>query len=132
MPRTVSKPTDPTSRTSRARLAIMVMRLFEIWKLSAQEQISLLGLSAGGRNTLYRYRNGGPLAKRRDLLERVGHLLGMHKTLHLTFPHDLDLAYRWMTVPNRSLGARPVDLIAERGFEGLLTVRRYLELECGR
>jgi hypothetical protein len=41
------------------------------------------------------------------------------------FPHDRDLAYQWMTAPNRRLGARPVDLIVERGFEGLLALRRY-------
>jgi hypothetical protein len=37
-----------------------------------------------------------------------------------------------MTTFNRRLAARPLDIVLERGFEGLLAVRRYLELERGR
>ena len=65
-------------------------------------------------------------------LERAGHLLGIHKSLRMLFPHDLDLAHRWMTQPNRQLGARPVDLVIEHGFEGLLAVRRYLDFQRGQ
>ena len=56
----------------------------------------------------------------------------IHKSLRLLFPHDRDLAYRWMTQPNRRLGERPVDLILEHGFEGLLAVRRYLDFQRGQ
>jgi hypothetical protein len=65
------------------------------------------------------------------LLDRVGHLLGIHKSLRILFPHDRDLAYRWMTTPNRRLGGRPVDVALDRGFEGLLALRRYLDFERG-
>jgi hypothetical protein len=37
-----------------------------------------------------------------------------------------------MTQPNHRLGERPVDLILEHGFEGLLAVRRYLDFQRGR
>jgi hypothetical protein len=110
----------------------MVTRLLEHWELTATEQAEVLGLSAGSRSTLGRYRRGEPLADNRDLLDRAGHLLGIHKSLRLLFPHDRDLAYRWMTQPNRRLGERPVDLILEHGFEGLLAVRRYLDFQRGR
>jgi hypothetical protein len=119
------------SREARSRLAAMVARLLEHWGLSAVEQAEVLGLSAGSRSTLGRYRGGEPLADNRDLLDRAGHLLGIHKSLRLLFPHDRDLAYRWMTQPNLRLGARPVDVIRERGFEGLLAVRRYLDFQRG-
>jgi len=109
----------------------MVTRLLEHWQLSATEQAIVLGLSAGSRSTLARYRNGEPLADNRDLLERAGHLLGIHKSLRMLFPHDRELAYRWMTQPNGRIGARPVDLIIERGFEGLLVLRRYLDFQRG-
>jgi hypothetical protein len=109
----------------------MVTQLFEHWRLSATEQAALLGLSADNRSTLARYRKGDPLADSRDLLDRVGHLLGIHKSLRILFPHDRDLAYRWMTTPNRRFGARPVDVAVERGFEGLLALRRYLDFERG-
>jgi hypothetical protein len=127
-----SVPVDPTTRHARARLASMVMRLFEHWQLSAAEQSAVLGLSVGSRTTLSRYRGGEPLADNRDLLDRAGHLLGVHKSLRLLFPHDRDLAYRWMTAPNRRLGARPVDLVIQYGFEGLLAVRRYLDYQRGQ
>jgi hypothetical protein len=124
--------TDTGSREARGRLAAMVTRLLEHWQLPATEQAILLGLSAGSRSTLARYRSGEPLADNRDLLERAGHLLGIHKSLRMLFPHDRDLAYRWMTQPNRRLGARPVDLVIEHGFEGLLTLRRYLDFQRGQ
>lgn len=123
---------DTSSREARGRLATMVTRLLDHWHLPAAEQAELLGLSSGSRSTLARYRGGEPLADSRDLLDRAGHLLGIHKSLRLLFPHDRDLAYRWMTQPNRRLGARPVDLVIEHGFEGLLAVRRYLDFQRGQ
>jgi hypothetical protein len=123
---------DVSSRQARARLAAMVTRLMEHWHLTAAEQAQVLGQSAGSRSTLARYRGGEPLADNRDLLDRAGHLLGIHRSLRLLFPHDRDLAYRWITQPNQRFGARPVDLIIEKGFEGLLAVRRYLEFQRGQ
>lgn len=123
---------DAGSREARARLALMVTRLLDHWQLTAAEQAALLGLSAASRSTLARYRGGEPLADSRDLLDRAGHLLGIHKSLRLLFPHDRDLAYGWMTQPSRRLGRRPVDLVIEHGFEGLLAVRRYLDFQRGQ
>ena len=122
---------DPHARESRVALAGMITQLFDHWRLGTAEQAALLGLSPDNRSTLARYRKGEPLADSRDLLDRAGHLLGIHKSLRILFPHDRDLAYRWMTVPNRLLGARPVDVAIERGFEGLLALRRYLDFERG-
>jgi transcriptional regulator with XRE-family HTH domain len=123
---------DLGTRESRARLAAMVTKLLDHWQLSTSEQAALLGLSGGSRSTLARYRAGEPFGDSRDLLDRAGHLLGIHKSLRLLFPHDRDLAYRWMTQPNRRLGARPVDIVVEHGFEGLLALRRYLEFQRGQ
>src|SRR4030095_12076015 len=119
------------TREARERLARMVMQLFEHWGVSTSEQAALLGLSPDNRSTLSRYRKGEPLADSRDLLERAGHLLGIHKSLRILFPQDRDLAYRWMTTPNRRLAARPVDIIVEDGFEGMLGAARFLELRGG-
>jgi hypothetical protein len=123
---------DVAARDSRARLAAMVTKLLEHWKLGTAEQAALLGLSTASRSTLARYREGEPLADSRDLLDRAGHLLGIHKSLRILFPYDRDLAYRWMTQFNQRLGGRPVDIIIERGFEGLLAVRRYLDFQRGQ
>jgi hypothetical protein len=123
---------DWGSREARSRLAAMVSRLLAHWQLTAAEQAAVLGLSAGSRSTLARYRGGEPLADNRDLLDRTRHLLAIHKSLRLLFPHDRSLAYRWMTQPNRRFGKRPVDLIVEHGFEGLLVLRRYLDFQRGQ
>jgi hypothetical protein len=53
-------------------------------------------------------------------LDRVSHLLAIHE-------------YLWPTTPNRTFGGQsPAELIRKEGFLGLLTVRRYLDLERGR
>jgi transcriptional regulator with XRE-family HTH domain len=122
---------DATSREARARLARRITTLVGHWGLSAAEQAAALGISPGSRSTLVRYRAGEPLADDRDLLDRASHLLGIHKSLRILFPHDRDLAYAWMTTGNRRLGARPIDLIVQHGFEGLLALRRYLDFLRG-
>ena len=124
---------DLHARASRERLARLLVALFDRWALSAVDQAVLLGLSPQSRSTLARYRRGEPLADNADLLARAGHLLGIHKALRLLFPHDRDLAYRWVSAPNRRFGgAAPLDIMKQYGYEGILTVRRYLDFERGR
>jgi hypothetical protein len=127
-------PLDADLHSSKAReqLAKMIIRLFDHWELPLTEQAGLLGLSRTNRASIARYRNGEPLADNQDLLDRVGCLLGIHKVLRIMFPQNRDLVYRWMTAPNRRFGKRPIDVVLEHGFEGLLAVRRYLETERGR
>ena len=124
---------DLHARTSRERLARMVVSLLDHWKLAPNDQAALLGLSAQSRSTIARYRRGEPLADSADLLSRAGHLLGIHKALRILFPHDLELAYRWVSAPNRRFGgATPLELMKRHGYEGILAVRRYLDFERGR
>jgi hypothetical protein len=116
----------------RSALARMVTRLFETWGLGTEDQLAMLGLSTGNRAALSRYRKGEPLAASRDLLERAGHLLAIHKNLRLIFPQDRDLAYAWMTQRNRAFeGLTPVEAIREWGFAGILMVRAYLDRSRG-
>ena len=123
---------DLHQRENRERLARMVVQLFDHWQLSAPDQASLLGLSPASRATVARYRNGEPLADNTDLLARAGHLLGIHKALRVLFPHDRDLAYRWVSTSNRKFGDRKPLETLKQGYEGILTVRRYLDFERGR
>jgi hypothetical protein len=116
----------------RGALARMVTRAFEHWSLGSEDQLAMLGLSTGNRAALSRYRKGEPLAASRDLLERAGHLLAIHKNLRLIFPQDRDLAYAWMTRRNRAFdGLTPVEAIREWGFTGMLMVRAYLDRSRG-
>jgi transcriptional regulator with XRE-family HTH domain len=123
---------DLHARSSRERLARLVVALLDHWKLAPNDQAVLLGLSTQSRSTIARYRRGEPLADSADLLARAGHLLGIHKALRILFPHDRDLAYRWVSTPNRRFGASPLDVMKRHGYEGILAVRRYLDFERGR
>ena len=127
-PRPEAFSADLRSRPSRERLARLVVALLDHWALSPSDQAALLGLSPQSRSTVARYRKGEPLADSADLLARAGHLLGIHKALRILFPHDLDLAYRWVGTPNRRFdGAAPLEVMKKHGYEGILAVRRYLD-----
>ena len=116
----------------RGALAQMVMTLLDHWQLSTEDQAALLGLASGNRAALANYRSGKPIGTSRDQYERVGHLLGIHKNLRLLFPHNRDLAYRWMSTRNKAFdNLSPVDVVKEWGFAGLLMVRAYLDRARG-
>ncbi len=116
----------------RRALAKMIMTLLDHWKLTTEDQAVLLGIAPNNRAALTRYRKGEPIGSSRDQYERVGHLLGIHKNLRLLFPHNRDLAYRWMSTRNKAFDHRtPVEVIKEWGFAGLLMVRSYLDRSRG-
>ena len=123
------KQEQPTQTTQdRGALAKMVMALFDHWKLTTEDQASMLGLAVSNRATLMRYRKGDAIGTSRDQYERVGHLLGIHKNLRLLFPQNRDLVYRWMSTRNKAFeNLSPVEVVASHGFVGLLTVRAYLD-----
>ena len=117
----------------RKAIAGMLMKLFDHWQLSTEEQLDALGFSISNRAVLARYRRGEPIAANRDTIERAGHLLGIHKNTRLLFPHNRDLAYAWIKTRNQAFQNRtPIDVIREFGFAGLLMVLAYLDRARGR
>lgn len=116
-----------SNRIVRARLARMICNLFDHWQIDITTQATLLGLSPRG-DAIYRYRNGGALPNRRDLLDRVGHLFGLHSSLRVIYPHNRELVYRWPTSRNKMFGnLAPVEVMIERGLPGMAAIRGYLE-----
>lgn len=127
---TSSSPSAPP--IDRRAVSGMLMKLFDHWKLSTEEQLDALGFSTSNRAILTKYRRGEPISAGRDTTERAGHLLGIHKNLRLLFPHNRDLGYAWMKARNRAFeNLRPIDVIREFGFAGLLMVRAYLDRARG-
>lgn len=123
----------PQSKEARVVLARAVSRLFANWQLSAADRLALLGLSEDNRTALARYERGEPLAASRDLLDRAGHLLGIHKSLQLLYPQNPDVVKNWMTSANRKFhGDTPVDIVRRFGFPGLVMVRGMLDAMRGR
>ena len=122
-----------TNGIDRKAIAGMLMKLFDHWKLSTEEQLDALGFSVTNRAALARYRRGEPISGSRDTLERAGHLLAIHKNLRLLFPLDRDLAYAWIKTRNRAFDNRsPIEVIREFGFAGLLMVLAYLDRARGQ
>lgn len=118
----------PYSRENREALAASLLRLFDHWRLSSDQQLTLLGYSRGSRATLKRLREGGALPASRDALDRAGHLLGIHKSLRLIYPRNPAARYGWITSRNRDFGERsPLAVIEKHGLPGLLMVRTYLD-----
>jgi len=117
----------------RGAISKMLMQLFEHWAISTEDQLDMLGLARDNRAALTRYRKGIPMSASRDASERAGHLLAIHKNLRLLFPHNRDLAYRWMSTRNQAFeGRTPVEVVKDFGFAGLLMVRGYLDRMRGQ
>ncbi|MDB5971049.1 MAG: hypothetical protein JWQ90_3499 [Hydrocarboniphaga sp.] len=116
------------SKDERSRLAKMITRLFEHWSVDTSAQAELLGLSGGSRTAVSRYRRGTPLPESRDLIDRVGNLFGIHKSLRLLYPHNPELVYRWPTLRNSTLDHyTPVEIMVEQGLPGIVAIRGYLD-----
>jgi hypothetical protein len=64
----------------------------------------------------------------REEYERVGHLLGIHRSLCLLFPRNRDVVYGWMEMCDRAFGGMTsVEAIKGYWFARLMVVRAYLD-----
>ncbi|SHJ88461.1 Protein of unknown function [Malonomonas rubra DSM 5091] len=114
----------------RQTLAKMLMRLFDLWELTLDEQSQILG-HAANISEIDRYRDGEPLDDNEELLIRAGILLGIHKSLRMLYPRNDEIAYRWISYRNKAFGnRRPLDVIIEEGVAGLRSVDNYLLRLC--
>lgn len=114
------------------RLATMVTQLFDHWQLDGSTAAALLGLSENSRTAMAGYRKGKPLPDNRDLLDRVGNLFGIHKSLRLLYPHNRELVYAWPTARNQRLdNLTPVEIMVEQGLPGIVAMRGYLDFLRG-
>jgi hypothetical protein len=123
---------DLSAPEERGRMAKLVTRLFELWQLSTAEQLNLLGLSETSRALLTKYRKGEPLPLSRDVQDRVGWLLAIHKALRLLYPHNEALRYSWVSRRNQALdNLSPLDVMLDQGIIGIAMISRYLDLQRG-
>ena len=117
---------------ARKKLARMVTRLFELWGLPAADQLELLGLSRTSRAQISRYRQGRALPSSRDMLDRIGWLLSIHKSLRLLYPRNENIRYTWVKRRNRILDdQRPLEIMKYQGLIGIARVARYLDFLRG-
>lgn len=115
----------------RQRLARRVTRVLDLWDIDEADQLELLGIPAKKQSLLVAYRQGQALDTERDQLGRVGHILAIHQGLKSLGPNDRSRRFYWVKETNSKLGGlRPLDLMLE-GYEGLLTVREYVDFVKG-
>jgi len=111
----------------------MVLRLMQAWKLDTRQQAALLGVRSP--STIYRWKSHGAKRLRVDTLERIRHLLAIHKQLRLLFYHNPDLAKAWVSTRNRAScfgGKRPVEIMLRGSISDFELVRGYLEQAAGQ
>ena len=113
---------------TRAALSKMIIKLFKLWNIAQAEQLNLLGLSPKSRAMLTRYAKGKTLPATRDMLDRVGWLLSIHKSLGLLYPRNEDVRYGWVKQRNTAFdNLTPLDVMKEQGIIGIAKVARCLD-----
>lgn len=124
---------DLKSPESRKSMAKLVTNLFDLWGLPVADQLNLLGLSETSRTLLTKYRKGNAIPISRDMIDRIGWLLSIHKALRLLFPYNKEFRQKWVTRRNRMMdNLRPVDIMKDKGIIGIATVARHLDFLRGQ
>lgn len=137
MATTIMKPelleqVDLDSKEAREELGKMIVRLLRHWNLAVADQLNLLGLSENSRAMLSRYEKGEGIPQSRDMLDRIGWLLAIHKSLRLLYPRDPEFRYGWVSHRHQAFGnLRPLDVMREQGIIGMARVSRYLDFYRG-
>lgn len=106
-------------------------KIAELWCLTADQQMSLLGLTAA--STFYSWRKAAPRTLPRDTLERVSYVLGIYKALQILFP-DPGTADAWIRKPNKALifgGRSALERMLSGNVADLFIVRQYLDAQRG-
>lgn len=124
--------TDFNDPQVREQMGQMILRLFELWNLDTASQLNLLGRSETSRKVLSDMKQG-ILSNQRDLLDRIGWLLAIHKSLRILFPENPALRYDWVNRKNKVLeNNTPLEIMKKEGIIGLAKISHYLDFLCGQ
>lgn len=116
------------SLEEREQLARLVMDIFEDWRLTTEQQFSLLGLDEDSSpRLLTKYRHGKAFPEEEDILERAKHVLGIQHALHVVFPLNPKMPVFWLKNRNRQLKAPPLRVMLNEGIDGMHRVWRSLD-----
>ena len=106
-------------------------RITELWNLSVEQQMTLLGLTA--RSTFFKWKKAPNAVLPKDTLERISYILGIYKTLQLLLP-DEQAADEWVRRPNAAplfAGRSALDRMLSGQVADLFVVRQYLDAQRG-
>ncbi|MCG3202426.1 MAG: hypothetical protein NFCOHLIN_02309 [Gammaproteobacteria bacterium] len=103
-------------------------RIARLWRLSVEEQRTLLGQPP--RSSFFAWRRHPEKAVLpRDTLERLSNILGIYKSLQILFPEP-EIADAWIRKPNSAppFGGQPaLTRMLAGNVSDLHLVRRYLD-----
>lgn len=125
------KKTIPETKAGSKAALGAFFRIAELWDLSVEQQMKLLGLSAP--STFYHWRKSPPNALPHDTMERVSYILGIYKALQILFP-DPSIADGWIRKANQALifrGGSALERMLSGNVADLFVVRQYLDAQRG-
>jgi hypothetical protein len=138
-PRTFSRISMETSLESKNKLsAEEIAHLAEaFWNLCSfsgftnDDINTVLGKELDGK-TIASYREKKKLPESDDnLILRAVHLLAIHHSLQILYPHNENIVKGWMKTKTTEFnGKSPIQVIKESGFQSfmaLLSIRRHVE-----
>jgi len=104
------------------------LNIAELWRLSTDEQINLLGSPA--RSTFFKWKkDGGAIPP--DTQERISHILAIFKALEILIP-DTDAADSWVRRDNEYFGGQSALHVMLGGqVVDIYRVRQYLDAQRG-
>lgn len=130
-PAATPRPKPSAEEASAAGLRAFA-RIAQLWGLTVEEQIRLLGEPP--RSTFFAWRKHPAKARlSRDVLERLSNLLGIYKSLEILLP-DAKAADAWVRKPNAAPlfgGRSALDRMLAGNVSDLNLVRRYLDAMRG-
>ena len=107
------------------------LRIAELWRLSVDEQMVLLGVTA--RSTYFKWKRDPNTVLPKDTLERISYILGVYKALQILLP-DETAADEWVRQPNAAPsfgGQSALDRMLSGQVADLFVLRRYLDAQRG-
>jgi antitoxin Xre/MbcA/ParS-like protein len=136
MAKPTPKPAPPRKKPTVEQMAAAGIRAFkriaELWGLTVEEQVRLLGEPP--RSTFFAWRKDPDKAKlSRDVMERLSNILGIYKSLEILLP-DSKAADGWIRKPNSAAifgGRTALDRMLAGNVSDLNLVRRYLDAMRG-
>lgn len=101
----------------------------DAWNLASDDRARILGMPP----SIYVHAKQYPEQARlsREQLERISHILGIYKALHILLPRA-DVADGWLDLPNRDFGGEPAKRMLTSGrYRDLVQLRDYLDTQVG-
>ncbi|RUR12958.1 hypothetical protein [Legionella sp. km772] len=107
-----------------------IIQLFKLWELTVDEQCNLLG--GISPQQLNKFQKATARISGRDTIERVGNLLGIHKSLRILYPYNKAVVYKWIKARNKKLhNLTPLEVMLSEGYIGIAQIRKLTDYMRG-